>query len=349
MIGSAFYVMDCVEGRVLWDPQLPGFDARRARRDLRRDEPRRSRALHKVDYAAVGLADYGKPGNYFARQIGRWTKQYSASETETIEAMDALIAWLPAHIPAERRDVASCTATTGSTTSIFHPTEPRMLAVLDWELSTLGHPLADFALQLHALAHRTARASGRARGRRPRRARHPDRAGVRRRLLPAHRAHRRRALELLSRLLAVPARVDRAGGLQARARRECELRGGDHVWGDLPVAGVSGLGHRLRARPTGRPLKSPDCCVAPSLSLCGIPSGMPPPSLGRALHSGDLSGRPSAARVLPKMAFASLGRAHRPRREDWVVQYAFEPCRVGPRCDGVVQRFRGGGHGHYCG
>jgi aminoglycoside phosphotransferase (APT) family kinase protein len=101
-------------------------------------------ALHKVDYTAVGLADYGKPGSYFARQIDRWSKQYRASETEKIEAMDKLIEWLPQNIPAgDETSIVHGDFRLDNT--VFHPTEPRMLAVLDWELSTLGHPLADFA------------------------------------------------------------------------------------------------------------------------------------------------------------------------------------------------------------
>jgi aminoglycoside phosphotransferase (APT) family kinase protein len=101
-------------------------------------------ALHKVDYQAIGLADYGKPGNYFARQIGRWSKQYQASETEKIAAMDNLIAWLPNNIPAGD-ETAIVHGDYRLDNLIFHPTEPRILAILDWELSTLGHPLADFS------------------------------------------------------------------------------------------------------------------------------------------------------------------------------------------------------------
>ena len=150
VIGTAFYIMDYVEGRILWDPALPGLVP--AERTALFDEMNRViAALHRVDYAAVGLAEYGKPGSYFARQIDRWGKQYRASETEKIEAMDNLMAWLPANIPA------------GDETSIvhgdyrldnviFHPREPRILAVLDWELSTLGHPLSDFAY--HCMAWR---------------------------------------------------------------------------------------------------------------------------------------------------------------------------------------------------
>src|SRR5438045_6195916 len=103
-------------------------------------------ALHRVDSGAIGLADYGRAGNYFARQIARWTKQYRASETETIDAMERLIEWLPEHIPASDET----TLVHGDyrlDNLIFHPSEPRVIAVLDWELSTFGHPLADFAYQ----------------------------------------------------------------------------------------------------------------------------------------------------------------------------------------------------------
>jgi aminoglycoside phosphotransferase (APT) family kinase protein len=143
VIGTAFYVMEYVAGRVYWDPQLPEL-AREGRAAVHDEINRVIAALHSVDFEAVGLGDYGRSGEYIARQVARWSKQYQASETEKIEAMDRLIAWLPENIPA------------GDETSIvhgdyridnviFHPTEPRILAVLDWELSTLGHPLADFA------------------------------------------------------------------------------------------------------------------------------------------------------------------------------------------------------------
>jgi aminoglycoside phosphotransferase (APT) family kinase protein len=146
-IGRAFYVMEFVEGRVLWDQSLPGMT--REQRGAIYDEMNRVIAtLHGVDPKAVGLADYGKPGNYFERQIGRWTKQYQASITEPIEAMDRLIEWLPAHVPAGARDESQVSIVHGDfrlDNLIFHPDEPRVLAVLDWELSTLGHPLADFS------------------------------------------------------------------------------------------------------------------------------------------------------------------------------------------------------------
>ena len=151
VIGRAFYVMDFVDGRVLWDQSLPGMqpDERHA---IYSEMNRVIAALHKVDYAALGLSDFGKPGNYFARQIGRWSKQYKASETEHIEAMDRLIAWLPEHIPADDgAEVDKPAIVHGDyrlDNLIFHPSEPRILAILDWELSTIGHPLADFSYHL---------------------------------------------------------------------------------------------------------------------------------------------------------------------------------------------------------
>lgn len=147
VIGLAFYVMDFVAGRVLWDPSLPGMSAAE-RRAIYDEMNRVISALHRVDYRAIGLESYGKPGDYIARQIARWSKQYRASVTgtETIDAMERLIEWLPAHLPT---DVPERTTIVHGDfrldNLIFHPTEPRVLAVLDWELSTLGDPLADFS------------------------------------------------------------------------------------------------------------------------------------------------------------------------------------------------------------
>ncbi|MDR2991030.1 MAG: phosphotransferase [Burkholderiaceae bacterium] len=147
VIGRAFYVMAFIEGRVLWDQTLPGMA--RAERSAIYDELNRViAALHAVDYKARGLEGYGKPGNYFERQIGRWSKQYQASITQPIAEMDRLIEWLPAHIPAAAKSGNLTSIVHGDyrlDNVIFHPTEPRVLAVLDWELSTLGHPLADFS------------------------------------------------------------------------------------------------------------------------------------------------------------------------------------------------------------
>ena len=143
VIGTAFYVMDCVEGRVLWDQSLPGMT--KAERFAIWDELNRVIALlHTIDFEKIGLADFGKPGNYIARQVARWTKQYQASETEKVEAMDNLIAWLPENIPPET-GTAVVHGDFRLDNAVYHPSEPRILAVLDWELSTLGDPLADFA------------------------------------------------------------------------------------------------------------------------------------------------------------------------------------------------------------
>jgi aminoglycoside phosphotransferase (APT) family kinase protein len=143
VIGRAFFIMEHVEGRILWDQALP--DASREERAAIYDEMNRViAALHSVDVAAAGLSDYGKAGSYFARQIGRWSKQYLASETEKIEAMNHLIDWLPQHVPPGE-DVAVVHGDYRLDNLIFHPREPRIVAVIDWELSTLGHSLADFS------------------------------------------------------------------------------------------------------------------------------------------------------------------------------------------------------------
>jgi aminoglycoside phosphotransferase (APT) family kinase protein len=145
VIGSWFYVMDMVEGRIFWDATVPGVS--RSERAAIFDAMNAAMAqLHGVDYQAVGLGDYGRPGNYFERQIARWSRQYcDDTDAGRDPNMDRLIAWLPANIPAN--DDAT-TITHGDfriDNMIFHPTQPRVLAVLDWELSTLGHPGADFA------------------------------------------------------------------------------------------------------------------------------------------------------------------------------------------------------------
>ncbi|MEP9360442.1 phosphotransferase [Sphingomonas sp. KR3-1] len=147
VIGTAFYVMEMVEGRNFWNTAFPEVPAEQ--RPAYFDAMNATIAqLHSIDPAAIGLADYGRPGNYFERQVGRWSRQYlEDADAGRVPAMDALIEWLPANIPP------------GDETSIvhgdfrcdnmlFHPSEPRVIAVLDWELSTLGHPLADFAYHL---------------------------------------------------------------------------------------------------------------------------------------------------------------------------------------------------------
>ena len=149
IIGSMFYVMEHLEGRIFWDPAVPEVD--NAERTAIYDEMNRVlAALHSVSVDEVGLSDYGKPGNYYARQIGRWTKQYRASETETVADMEALMEWLPNHIPESEETVALVHGDYRLDNMIFHPTEPRIIGILDWELSTLGDPLADLAYQLMA-------------------------------------------------------------------------------------------------------------------------------------------------------------------------------------------------------
>ncbi|CAM4189652.1 phosphotransferase [Comamonas aquatilis] len=147
IIGRAFYIMEFMQGRVLWDQSLPGMTP--AERAAIYDEMNRViAALHSVKFAERGLADYGKSGNYFERQIGRWSKQYVASVTQPIPEMDQLMQWLPAHMPASAKDESQVSIVHGDyrlDNLMFHPTEPRVIAVLDWELSTLGHPLADFS------------------------------------------------------------------------------------------------------------------------------------------------------------------------------------------------------------
>ena len=141
VIGQTFYVMSHVEGRVIVDPALPNV-AGADRAPLYDDFIRVLAELHKVDLDAVGLSDFGRAGNYYERQISRWTKQYRASETETIPEMDALIEWFPANIPeSEETTLVHGDYRIGNT--ITHLTEPRIEAVLDWELCTTGHPLGD--------------------------------------------------------------------------------------------------------------------------------------------------------------------------------------------------------------
>ena len=147
VIGSSFFVMDCVDGRIFWDARFP--DVPVAERAAYYDAMNATIAsLHSIEPAAVGLGDYGKPGDYFARQISRWTRQYEQDVgAGRVADMDRLVAWLPANIPPSE-DVTIVHGDYRCDNMIFHPTEPRVLAVLDWELSTLGHPLADFAYHL---------------------------------------------------------------------------------------------------------------------------------------------------------------------------------------------------------
>jgi aminoglycoside phosphotransferase (APT) family kinase protein len=149
IVGTMFYVMDFLDGRILFDPRLPEVTSTRDRAAMFDAMNEVIAALHTVDYQAVGLGDFGREGGYVARQIGRWSKQYKASETETIDAMERLMEWLPAHLPAHDET----TLVHGDyrlDNLIFHPTEPRVIGVLDWEIATLGNPLADFAYHVMA-------------------------------------------------------------------------------------------------------------------------------------------------------------------------------------------------------
>ena len=146
LTGTMFYIMECVEGRILWEGALP--DENKENRGAIYDAMNKVIALlHMTDIEEAGLADFGKPGNYFARQIGRWSKQYIASETESIPAMNKLIDWLPKNIPASD-ETSIVHGDYRLDNMILHPTENKVLAVLDWELSTLGHPLGDFTYHL---------------------------------------------------------------------------------------------------------------------------------------------------------------------------------------------------------
>ena len=144
VIGTMFYVMDHVAGRTFVDPRLPDLDM--ADRSAIFDDMNRAlAAIHSVDLGAIGLADYGPHGDYYARQIGRWTKQYRASETEVIPEMDGLIAWLHDNLPDDDGRVTLVHGDYRIDNLLFAPDRPSCVAVLDWELSTLGHPFADLA------------------------------------------------------------------------------------------------------------------------------------------------------------------------------------------------------------
>jgi len=148
VIGTPFYVMEMVEGRIFWDTAFP--EVAQAERPAYFDAMNATMAaLHRIDPEAAGLGDYGKPGNYFARQIARWSKQYVEDvEAGRVAAMDRLVEWLPANLPPDEPQPRVIHGDFRCDNMIFHPTEPRVLAVLDWELSTLGHPLADFTYHL---------------------------------------------------------------------------------------------------------------------------------------------------------------------------------------------------------
>lgn len=143
VIGTPFYLMEHVRGRIFWNVQLPELD-RGERSAIYEELCRVLAAIHSVDVDAVGLGEYGRRGGYVDRQIKRWSEQYRRSETGQVSAMDALIDYLPAHVPAGD-ETTLAHGDFRLDNLIFHPSEPRVLAVIDWELSTLGHPLADLA------------------------------------------------------------------------------------------------------------------------------------------------------------------------------------------------------------
>ncbi|HEY5711888.1 MAG TPA: phosphotransferase [Allosphingosinicella sp.] len=148
VIGTAFYVMEMVEGRIFWNVAFP--EVSESERPAYFDAMNATIAqLHQIDPEAAGLGDYGKPGNYFARQIARWSKQYREDvEAGRVAAMDRLAEWLPENIPPDEPAPRIIHGDFRCDNMIFHATEPKVLAVLDWELSTLGHPLADFSYHL---------------------------------------------------------------------------------------------------------------------------------------------------------------------------------------------------------
>ncbi|MEL6368832.1 MAG: phosphotransferase family protein [Pseudomonadota bacterium] len=148
VIGTMFYVMDCVDGPIYWEPDLPQCDTE-SRAEIYDSMNRTIARLHSIDFKAIGLEDYGKAGNYFERQISRWSKQYIASETETIEPMNKLMAWLEGNVPSDQSE-SIVHGDYRLDNMVFNPTANSVAAILDWELSTIGHPLADFTYHLMA-------------------------------------------------------------------------------------------------------------------------------------------------------------------------------------------------------
>ena len=277
IIGTAFYVMDHVEGAVDQDPAWPALAPAR-RRALYASMADVLARLHRVDWRALGLADFGREGNYIARQIRRWSGQYEASQTGEIAEMDRLIAWLPAHIP-EDDETTIVHGDYRPGNLIVHPTEPRIAAVLDWELSTLGHPLSDLAHNCLAFSiPRGASALPGLGGADFGRARAAGGGGLPRRLLRARGPRADRRLALLHGLRLLPHGGDLPGGLRARPQGQCERGQRPRIW--RPRTGA----RRARLGEGRRPRLSAGAC--PSLTdarqaataarrLCGAPAQAP--------------------------------------------------------------------------
>ena len=245
VIGTPFFIMGCVDGRVFRQPHLPGVSAA-DRAAMYTDMADVLARLHGVDVAAIGLSDYGKPGNYYARQIGRWGQQYLAAKTDEIPSMDRLMAWLPAHIPAGD-EIAIVHGDYRVENLIFHPTEPRIVAIVDWELSTLGHPLADLAYNCLTY-HLPPEALGRVETVDDDRSGLPDEKSVRGRVPAPHRPRRIAALEFLSGVFDVQAREHPAGCVCARLAGQCGIgvRIAARCGGAIDRGSRVGVGHPER-------------------------------------------------------------------------------------------------------
>ena len=246
--GTAFYVMGFVEGRVIWVPEMP--DSNPAERTAVFDAMNATLArLHSYEPSAIGLSDYGKGENYVARQVDRWSKQYRASETEKIDEMERIMEWLPAHLPPPA-PVRLVHGDYRLDNMILHPSEPKVLAVLDWELSTLGDPLADFTYHCmqwhmpHSDSRRRHRLAGRARSEG---ARHSVALRLRRCLRGAHRPRSAAVSRGLLGLQFLPPRRDPAGHRRARARRHRDQRERARARPD----GAAARRHRLGVRAAG--------------------------------------------------------------------------------------------------
>ena len=260
IIGTSFYVMDHVEGRVITGVTLPQLTpAERAA--IYTDYARIGAELHAVDFRACGLGDFGKPEGYVARQLDRWTKQYMASKTEENADMERLIAWLAAHLPAnDETAIVHGDYRIGNT--IIHPTEPRIIAVLDWELATLGHPLSDLAYACMYYHLPAGEGSGGLAGRRTCATLGiPDEQRIHRDVLPPRGPRPHRRLAVLPGVLLFPHGRDHAGRVRARAAGQCSRSARDHVWRasrrlspptGLKLADAQHVG-RARARHEARP------------------------------------------------------------------------------------------------